>query len=287
MVFIKRFIFFFNLFVCCYILRSDKRNRRQVDIVFIISGFAVGVLVGLTGVGGGALMTPLLIFGFGIAPAVAVGTDLMFAAITKANGVWTHARLGSVEWPVVRRLLMGSLPAALFTLLVLRQANLESGFAQGVMTTTLGIALIVSAAALLFRRRIAQGVATASETGSEVSHKTRVATVLTGVVLGVLVTLTSVGAGALGAAALFWLYPRLKAARVVGTDLAHAVPLATVAGIGHWQLGTVDWVLLGSLLIGSLPGIYLGSRLSARIPEVWLRSVLASLLLVIGVRLMA
>ncbi len=258
-----------------------------MDIIFIISGFAVGALVGLTGVGGGALMTPLLIFGFGIAPAVAVGTDLMFAAITKANGVWTHARLGSVEWPIVRRMLLGSLPAALLTLLALRQVNLHTEFAQNLMTTTLGIALIISAAALLFRRRLAQGSATASRLSGETGNKIHVATVLTGAVLGVLVTLTSVGAGAMGVAALFWLYPRMKAVRVVGTDLAHAVPLTAVAGLGHWQLGTVDWVLLGSLLIGSLPGIYVGSRLSVRVPEAWLRAVLVSLLLVIGLRLVA
>lgn len=258
-----------------------------MDVVYIISGFAVGALVGLTGVGGGALMTPLLIFGFGIAPAVAIGTDLMFAAITKANGVWTHARLGSVEWPVVRRLLLGSLPMALLTLFALRYVDVHTEFAQQVMTTTLGIALIVSAVALLFRRRLAQGSVVTNGLQDKASNKTRVATVLTGAVLGVLVTLTSVGAGALGAAALFWLYPRLKAVRVVGTDLAHAVPLTAVAGIGHWQLGTVDWVLLGSLLIGSLPGIYLGSRLSVRVPEVWLRTVLAGLLLLIGVRLVA
>jgi len=267
-----------------------------MDIVYIIAGFGVGALVGLTGVGGGALMTPLLIFGFGVAPAVAVGTDLMFAAITKATGVWTHARLGSVEWPIVRRLLLGSLPAALLTLLVLQRIDVHTDAAQDLMTTTLGIALMISAAALLFRRRLAQGNEEGSREGNRLQghplqgsgdKKTRIATVVTGVVLGVLVTMTSVGAGALGAAALFWLYPRISAARVVGTDLAHAVPLAAVAGIGHWQMGTVDWVLLGSLLIGSLPGIYCGSRLSARVPEVWLRSVLASLLLLIGLRLVA
>ncbi len=251
-----------------------------MDAFFVISGFGVGVLVGLTGVGGGALMTPLLIFGFGIAPAVAVGTDLMFAAITKANGVWVHARQNSVEWRIVGWMLLGSLPATLLTLLVLRQVDIRTDAAQEVMTLTLGLALIASAGALIFRRRLAK-----SDTGlthDETGRKTRIATVVTGVVLGTLVTMTSVGAGALGAAALFWLYPRMKAVRVVGTDLAHAVPLTTVAGLGHWQLGTVDWVLLISLLIGSLPGIYIGSRWSARVPEVWLRSVLASLLLVIG-----
>lgn len=258
-----------------------------MDVSFIISGFGIGALIGLTGVGGGALMTPLLIFGFGIAPAVAVGTDLMFAAITKANGVRVHARLGSVDWRIVRRLLLGSLPAALLTLLVLRKTNLHTEFAQYLLTTTLGIALIISAAALLFRRRLAQGSVAASQQMDDTGTTTHFLTVLTGVVLGVLVTLTSVGAGAVGAALLFYLYPQMKAARVVGTDLAHAVPLASVAGFGHWQLGTVDWLLLVSLLIGSLPGIYLGSRLSARVPEVWLRGVLASLLLVIGLRLVA
>ncbi len=258
-----------------------------MDVGFIISGFGVGALIGLTGVGGGALMTPLLIFVFGIAPAVAVGTDLMFAAITKANGVWTHARLGSVDWRVVRRLSLGSLPASLFTLLVMQQTNLHTGFAQQVLTTTLGIALMISAAALLFRRRLTQGSVTADEPMDDTGTKTHFFTVLTGVLLGVLVTLTSVGAGALGAAVLLWLYPRLSTSRIVGTDLAHAVPLAAIAGIGHWQLGTVDWPLLGSLLLGSLPGIYVGSRLSARVPEMWLRAVLSSLLLVIGLRLVA
>ncbi len=256
-----------------------------MDAFFIISGLGVGILVGLTGVGGGALMTPLLIFGFGITPAVAVGTDLMFAAITKANGVWVHAHQSSVEWRVVRWLLTGSLPAALLTLLALRQVDLQTDAAQNVLTTTLGLALIISAGALIFRRRLAQS--DTDLTHDETGRKTQIATVLAGVVLGALVTLTSVGAGALGAAVLFWLYPRMKAVRVVGTDLAHAVPLATVAGLGHWYMGTVDWVLLGSLLIGSLPGIYIGSRLSARVPEVLLRSILAVLLLGIGVRLMA
>lgn len=265
-----------------------------MDVFFIISGFGVGLLVGLTGVGGGALMTPLLIFGFGITPAVAVGTDLAFAAITKTNGVWVHARQATVDWRIVRRLASGSLPAALITLAVLGQIDTHTEQAQGFITTTLGLALILSAGALLWRLRRAAGNDTTgqqpelSQAEQQRTEKRRtLATVATGVVLGVLVTLTSVGAGALGAAVLFWLYPRLSAARVVGTDLAHAVPLAALGGLGHWQMGTVDLTLLGALLIGSLPGIYLGSRLSAALPEQWLRPMLATLLLVIGFRLVA
>ncbi len=259
-----------------------------MDISFILSGFGVGLLVGLTGVGGGALMTPLLIFGFGIAPAVAVGTDLVFAAITKANGVWVHARQRTVDWRIVRRLASGSLPAALVTLLVLGQVDAHTEQAEGFMTTTLGLALILTAAALLWRLWGASAVPRddTSQAGRGRSEKRRaLATVVTGAVLGVLVTLTSVGAGAVGAAVLLWLYPRLSAARVVGTDLAHAVPLTALAGLGHWQLGTVDLALLVALLAGSLPGIYVGSRMSAVFPERWLRPVLATLLLAIGVRL--
>ena len=255
-----------------------------MDAGFIVSGFGVGLLVGITGVGGGALMTPLLIFGFGIAPAVAVGTDLIFAAITKAGGVWTHARQSTVDWRVVRRLASGSLPAALLTLMLLGEVDTHSAQAQGLITSILGVALMLTAAALLWRSRLAQ---VAQRTSHIERRSVAPATVATGVVLGVLVTLTSVGAGALGAAVLFWLYPRLKAARVVGTDLAHAVPLTAVAGLGHWQMGTVDVSLLGMLLLGSLPGIYLGSRLSARVPERWLRPALATLLLLIGIRMIA
>lgn len=255
-----------------------------MDVGFIVSGFGVGLLVGITGVGGGALMTPLLIFGFGITPAVAVGTDLVFAAITKASGVWTHARQSTVDWRIVRRLASGSVPAALLTLAVLGEVDTHSDEAQGFITTLLGVALILTAAALLWRAHLSKVPHT--DDGSERQGVVLV-TVVTGVVLGVVVTLTSVGAGAMGAAALFWLYPRLSAVRVVGTDIAHAVPLTAVAGLGHWHMGTVDTGLLVMLLIGSLPGIYVGSRLSKKIPERWLRPALATLLLMIGFRMIA
>lgn len=246
-----------------------------------LAGLVVGFLVGLTGVGGGAIMTPLLIFGFGIPPLVAVGTDLFYAAITKLGGVWTHARQSTVDWPVVRRLATGSLPAALLTLCLLAWLETDGVYLQGIITTTLGLALMISAAALLYRRRL-------REARSDFARRWQgPATIATGAVVGVLVTLTSVGAGALGAAALFWLYPRLRAASVVGTDLAHAIPLAALAGLGHWQLGSVDFTLLGTLLLGSMPGIYLGSRFSSKLPERWLRPMLATLLFFIGIRLVA
>ncbi|VAX04058.1 Putative sulfate permease [hydrothermal vent metagenome] len=256
-----------------------------MDVGYIVSGFGVGLLVGITGVGGGALMTPLLIFGFGISPAVAVGTDLVFAAITKASGVWIHARQSTVDWRVVGRLASGSLPAALLTLAVLGEVDTHSAEAQGFITTLLGVALMLTAAALLWRSHLSKQPHSHDD---DVERKGVVwITVAAGVVLGVLVTLTSVGAGALGAAVLFWLYPRFSAVRVVGTDIAHAVPLTAVAGFGHWQMGSVDTGLLMMLLIGSLPGIYLGSRLSKKIPERWLRPALATLLLVIGFRMVA
>lgn len=258
-----------------------------MDSAFIISGFAVGLLVGLTGVGGGALMTPMLIFGFNIAPAVAVGTDLIFAAITKTGGVLVHTRQSTVDWLIVRRLASGSLPAALATLAVLQAYDIQSLQAQKVITSILGLALILTSITLLWQRR-QQGDAddrSAVKMGNFSAQQQNLATLVTGAVLGVLVTLTSVGAGALGAAVLFWLYPKLSVARVVGTDLAHAVPLTALAGLGHWHLGTVDTVLLGTLLIGSLPGIYLGSRLSTSLPEAWLRPTMAALLFFIGIRL--
>lgn len=263
-----------------------------MDAGFIISGFIVGLLVGITGVGGGALMTPVLIFGFGIAPAVAVGTDLLFAAVTKAGGVWVHARQATVDWRIVGRLATGSLPAAALTLILLDGIDTHSAQAEGFITTTLGVALILTAAVLLWQRRPSETLVENLDSGDGVRHRedgrrTRIVTVIAGVVLGVLVTLTSVGAGALGAAVLFWLYPRLRASQVVGTDLAHAVPLTALAGLGHWQLGTVNLTLLGALLLGSLPGIYLGSHISSRLPEHWLRPVLATLLLLIGFRMVA
>jgi uncharacterized membrane protein YfcA len=253
-----------------------------MDLAQVISGFAVGTLVGITGVGGGALMTPLLLLVFGIAPATAVGTDLLFAAVTKSGGTVVHARQGTIDWRVVRLLASGSLPAAALTLVIVHHAFPGGlGGARQLIGTTLGVALLLTSAALIFRRRLL-----------EIRERLVVgehawATVATGALLGVLVSISSVGAGALGVTALLFLHPKLATPRVVGTDIAHAVPLALVAGLGHWWLGSVDWALLGTLLAGSLPGIWLGSRLAPRIPEHILRTGLAGMLILIGSKLIA
>jgi uncharacterized membrane protein YfcA len=254
----------------------------MIDPAQALSGFAVGAIVGLTGVGGGSLMTPLLVLLFGIHPATAVGTDLLHAAITKAGGTYVHAKHGRVEWRITFLLAAGSLPAAVLTLFGLHH------FTQGIVgskiiTTTLGVALLLTAAALALRTYLFRlSKAQSPESGHHPAY-----TILTGAVLGVLVSVSSVGAGALGITALFFLYPQLKASRIVASDLAHAVPLTLVAGLGHWLFGSVDTTLLLSLLVGSLPGIYLGSHFAGRVPETMLRFLLAGILLLVGSKLIA
>lgn len=266
-----------------------------MNYMYSLSGFAVGLLVGVTGVGGGSLMTPLLVFLFGFKASVAVGTDLLYAAITKTGGVFVHhGKHGSVEWRIVGWLASGSLPFALMTLYAIKQLMDVGKETTGMITYSLGIALILTACALLIRavlisRAKAKGEiddehSTLENSGRFSARWEIPATILTGAVLGMLVTLSSVGAGALGTVALMFLYPRMTTLKIVGTDLAHAIPLTAVAGLGHLSLGNVDIVLLGSLLIGSLPGIWIGSHLSAKIPEHFLRPVLASVLLLIGVK---
>lgn len=253
---------------------------------YTLSGLLVGFIVGLTGVGGGSLMTPLLILGFGISPATAVGTDLLYASLTKAGGVWVHARRGTVDWVLVKRLAIGSLPAALVTVLGLNALGVESQIFSGLITGTLGVALILTAIALLFRHQLAHlGRSRFDFMAAWRDRHIVAATIATGAILGILVTITSVGAGALGMVALIVLYPRSSAITLVGSDIAHAVPLTLIAGAGHAYLGTVDFGLLGSLLLGSLPGIYLGSHIGGQIPERILRPVLATILVVIGGRL--
>lgn len=257
-----------------------------MDFGYIISGFMVGLLVGVTGVGGGSLMTPLLVFLFGFKPAVAVGTDLLFAAITKSGGVLVHhSTHKSVEWRIVGLLATGSLPAALVTLFMLNHYARIGQDITHAITFSLGIALILTSLALFFRARLKKtGQSYESHQPGRFHHLQTPATIVVGLILGALVTLSSVGAGALGTVALLFLYPRLSTLKVVGTDLAHAIPLTAVAGFGHWQLGHVDFTLLGSLLIGSIPGIWIGSHLSAKIPETVLRPILASLLMLIGLK---
>ncbi|MGB5081553.1 MAG: sulfite exporter TauE/SafE family protein [Burkholderiales bacterium] len=253
-----------------------------MDWIFTLSGFAVGAVVGLTGVGGGSLMTPLLVLAFGVSPVTAVGTDLLFAALTKTGGAWVHARRGNVDWKIVGRLAAGSVPASAVTLLLLHLFVPDHSRLSAIVGTALGIALMLTAGALIFKDSLR---AWAARRGGAPGASTLRRTLATGAILGVLVTVSSVGAGALGVTALFFLYPGLAAARIVGTDIAHAVPLALVAGLGHAAVGAVDWKLLTALLIGSLPGIWVGSTLSRRIPERLLRTVLAGMLVLIGGKL--
>lgn len=259
-----------------------------MDIGYILSGFAVGFLVGITGVGGGSLMTPLLVFLFGFKPMVAVGTDLLFAAITKTGGVWVHhGTHKSVDWKVVALMATGSLPISIATIYVIKHLIAVGKDTTGLITYALGIALILTACALLIRsfllrKQVAVVEDDVISIGRFNGNTQIAATVMVGAVLGALVTLSSVGAGALGTIAILLLYPRMSTLKVVGTDLAHAIPLTAVAGIGHWTLGHIDFTLLGSLLIGSLPGIWIGSHVSAKIPEKVLRPILALILLLIG-----
>lgn len=257
-----------------------------MDFANVIAGLFVGFLVGMTGVGGGSLMAPILVLLFGVAPASAVGTDLWFAAITKMFGGAIHFRRGGVDHVVLVRLMVGSLPAAIVTLLILSRLE-NSQIKDGLIINVLGIVLILTAAATLFRHQvlaIGYGVVAQSE---RVKATQAPLTIVAGAILGVLVTLTSIGAGALGLTMLICLYPkRMSARRLVATDIVHAIPLTVAAGTGYLLLGNVDVMLLGNLLIGSIPGIIAGSILSTRVLESSLRGVLALVLLAVGIRML-
>lgn len=252
---------------------------------FTIAGLVVGFIVGMTGVGGGSLMTPILLW-FGINPATAVGTDLLYAAITKASGVWVHSKQKNIDWKITGLLAMGSVPAAALTLWFLSTLHTDTQTLNGVIKQGLAVVLILTALAILFKSRLQTFASKHAGDRYHLSERSLNAlTVVTGVVLGVMVSLTSIGAGALGTVALFLLYPYLVTRRLVGTEIAHAVPLTLVAGLGHASMGNMDWSLLGYLLLGSLPGIYLGSHLTGRISDNVLRPCLAGMLLLIGYKL--
>jgi len=256
---------------------------HSVDLLYAVSGLCVGVLVGMTGVGGGSLMTPLLILLFGVHPATAVGTDLLYAAATKSCGTLVHGFNRNIDWRLVTRLAVGSVPATTLTLLALSVFGIYSSAAQGLITTVLSGALAATAAVLIFRKPILAFCA--AHIGELSPRRTTVLTILLGAALGVLVSVSSVGAGALGVTAIIFLYPRMPTIRIVGSDIAHAVPLTLVAGLGHWVLGSIDWHLLGSLLAGSVPGIVIGSHVSVRLPDAVLRFTLATTLLLIAGKL--
>ncbi|KRC31014.1 sulfite exporter TauE/SafE family protein [Acidovorax sp. Root219] len=262
------------------------------DLAFVFAGFAVGLIVGLTGVGGGSLMTPVLIFFFGIKPHLAIGTDLLFAAFTKMGGTVSMARQRLVPWRVVGQLCAGSIPAAILALWALKELGPASAQAQRIMTTTLGFALLLTAAATLYKvvafsrqRQAADQALRLANADQATRPRHWSLPVLLGAVIGTLVTFTSVGAGAIGVTVLLLVYPLLPLPRIIGADIAYAVPLTLVAGLGHASLGSVDWSLLAQLLAGSLPGIWLGSRLVTRTPERLIRSALSVLLAWAGAKL--
>ena len=256
----------------------------QIEPLYTVSGAAVGFIVGLTGVGGGSLMTPLLVLVFGVHPVTAVGTDLLYAALTKSAGSVVHSLRGNVDWRVVRLLAAGSAPAAAATLYFLFRFGANSAHASKAVSLTLGVALLLTATSILFRRRLLHW---REANRPAASRGQAVWTVAIGAALGVLVSVSSVGAGAIGVTALLLLYPGIPVLRIVGTDIAHAVPLTLIAGVGHWAHGSVDASMLVSLLLGSVPGIILGSHIAPRVHEKYLGALLSIVLFVVGGRLIA
>ena len=260
------------------------------DFAFVFAGFVVGLVVGLTGVGGGSLMTPLLIFVFGVKPHLAIGTDLLFAALTKLGDTVSLARAKVVDWKVVGEMALGSIPAALVTLYFLQKLGPANPATQSIMTTTLGLALLLTATATLYKAVIGKSALT-QIAPEQLAQATRphhwALPIAFGAVIGALVTLTSVGAGAIGVIVLMLLYPTLPLPRIVAADIAHAVPLTLVAGLGHASIGSVDWLLLIKLLAGSLPGIWMGAQLMRKTPDRVIRSLLSMLLAYAGVKLIS
>ena len=255
----------------------------SINPLYAASGFAVGFLVGMTGVGGGSLMTPLLILAFGVKPVVAVGTDLLYAAITKSSGTLVHALNKTIEWRIVGRMAIGSVPGAALTMLVLFLLDIRSGQANAVVTKSLAAALLLTSLVLIFRKTILRLLQNRMERMPDA--RIRNLTILTGLILGVMVSISSVGAGALGVTVLILLYPHLPIVRIAGSDIVHAVPLTFVAGLGHWALGSMDFELLGSLLVGSIPGIMIGSLIAPRVHDDALRFVLAGTLILVALKL--
>lgn len=260
----------------------------MTELYYSLAGALVGFLVGMTGVGGGSLMAPILVLGFGFAPAMAIGTDLWFATFTKCVGGVVHRRFGSPDWRVIGRLALGSVPAAILTLGYL-------GFMEGgklnseLLMKLLGVLLVITAIIVPIKHIIHAPVARVRNMlGNNLRTAQWTATVVAGAVVGCLVTLTSIGAGALVAAVLMLLYPlRLNAKSLIGTDIVHAIPLALIAAIGHSWLGNVDWGLLGMLLIGSVPGVIAGSLAAGKVSETWVRLALAAMLAFSGIKMLS
>jgi uncharacterized membrane protein YfcA len=265
-------------------IEGPKEIFSAYNPLYSVAGFLVGMLVGMTGVGGGSLMTPILVLLFNFHPVTAVGTDLLYASVTKTVGTAVHGKQGTVNWRIVGALALGSVPAAILTLFVMSRVGTLAANAAGVLNLLLGVTLLFTGLSVFFRPQIV------SWAGHHIhameQARLRRWTIALGATLGVLVSVTSVGAGALGTTALLILYPRLPVARIAASDIAHAVPLTLIAGIGHWLMGSVDFTLMLALLAGSIPGIIVGSLLSGRSSDALLRPVLAITLLVVSVRML-
>ncbi|MFT5644305.1 MAG: putative membrane protein YfcA [Janthinobacterium sp.] len=255
-----------------------------MTLSYIVAGFGVGLLVGMTGVGGGSLMTPLLTLLFGISPSVAVGTDLAFASITKTAGTFTHRLRGTVRWDIVKRLCIGALPAAVLATFSLKWFGALNQEIGQIIRYSIAGSVLMTVVALLFKGKMMIWLNAHPEKQLQ-GPALMWATIISGAVLGALVTVSSIGAGAIGATLLVMLYPRMSAAEVAGTDIAYAVPLTAIAAVGHWWLGSIDWNLLVALLLGSVPGIMIGSWFARSVPEKFLRALLATTLTAVAVKL--
>ena len=264
--------------------KPGRRLSLPIEILYALSGLCVGFIVGMTGVGGGSLMTPLLILLFGIHPATAVGTDLLYAAVTKSAGTLVHGFNKTIEWRIVLRLACGSVPASALTIWYLSATGVQAGGTAHLLALVLGTMLVLTALSLVFRNRLR---ALAGSHRELPPTPQMFLTVATGALLGVLVSISSVGAGAIGVTVLLLLYPKLPVLRIVGSDIAHAVPLTLVAGVGHWAIGDVDWHMLVALLCGSIPGILISSRIAPMVNERVVRWLLAVILAIVGARLLA
>ena len=259
-----------------------------VELIHIAAGALVGLVIGLTGVGGGSLMTPILVLGFGISPAIAVGTDLLYAALTKCSGIYFHQRNRTVDWKIVLLLGSGSIPSSIITISFLEHLKSTGFNYDDIIILTLGVMLILTAFIILIKNRLISFIHANHADSFAVNfvrnYRPQI-TILCGCLLGCVVTLSSVGAGAIGSAILFLLYPRKSSISIVGTDIAHAVPLTAIAGLGHLHFGSVDFSLLFGLLTGGVPAIYLGSLIGKKLPDKVLRPLIALLLLAMGIKL--
>ncbi len=260
-----------------------------MELIHIAAGALVGLIIGLTGVGGGSLMTPILVLGFGISPTIAVGTDLLYAAITKSSGVIFHHKNGTVDWKIVFLLGSGSVPCSVLTIFFLERLRASGFNYDHIIISTLAVMLIITAIIIIIKNRLLSFIHSHHDNNLAIrlirGNRAQI-TVLSGCLLGIVVTLSSVGAGAIGSAILFLLYPYKRPISIIGTDLAHAVPLTAIAGFGHLHFGSIDFSLLFGLLAGGLPAIYLGSMIGKKLPDRVLRPLIAALLFLMGMKLL-